>query len=254
MIRNIKNFFQSRYLICFSTRVGINQVCCLLSTASLIGCLGIKTRKVSYMEKQVPQSGYAFIPGATTIGVTSRDGVILASEKRISYGYLVVSKVGKKVFRITDQIGVACAGLVSDMQVLVRQVEAYANLFNLDVGRPISVKSTAKLMSNLLFNRRLAPLIMQTIVGGLDAEGPSLYSLDPLGSVLPDKYTVVGSGTEIAMGVVEEGYRENMNLEEAKELVVKAMKSAISRDVMSGDGIDFLLITKDGMHEESTKF
>ena len=206
------------------------------------------------MEKQSQQNGYMFVPGATTIGVTFKDGVILASEKRVSYGYLVVSKTGKKVFKITDFIGAACAGLVSDMQVLVREVEAYVNLFVLDSGRPISVRSTAKLMSNLLFNRRLGPLITQTIVGGIDDEGPSLYSLDPLGSVLPDKYTVVGSGTELAMGVVEEGYKDNMSAQEAKELVVKAMKSAISRDIMSGDGTAFLIITKDGIQEESTKF
>jgi proteasome beta subunit len=205
------------------------------------------------MEKQA-QDGYMFIPGATTIGVTFKDGVILASEKRVSYGYLIVSKTGKKVFKITDHVGAACAGLVSDMQVLIREVSAYGNLFRLDVGRPISVRSAAKLMSNLLFNRRLAPLITQTIVGGVDEEGPSLYSLDPLGSVLPDKFTVVGSGTEIAMGVVEDGYKDNMNAEEAKELVVRAMKSAVSRDIMSGDGVDFLTITKDGILEESMKF
>jgi proteasome beta subunit len=206
------------------------------------------------MEKESQQNGYMFIPGATTIGLTFKDGVILASEKRVSYGYLVVSKTGKKVFKITDLIGAACAGLVSDMQVLIREAEAYVNLFRLDAGRPISVRSTAKLMSNLLFNRRLGPLITQTIVGGIDDEGPSLYSLDPLGSVLPDKYTVVGSGTEIAIGVIEDGFKDNMSAQEAKELVVKAMKSAISRDIMSGDGTDFLIITKDGMQEESTKF
>jgi proteasome beta subunit len=205
------------------------------------------------MEKQA-QDGYMFVPGATTIGVTYKDGVLLASEKRVSYGYLVVSKTGKKVFKITDHVGAACAGLVSDMQELIREVSAYGNLFSLDVGRPISVRSAAKLMSNLLFSRRLAPLITQTIVGGFDDEGPSLYSLDPLGSVLPDKYTVVGSGTEIAMGVVEEGFKENMDLEAAKELVIRGMKSAISRDIMSGDGVDFLIITKDGTAEESMKF
>ncbi|MEM3731484.1 MAG: archaeal proteasome endopeptidase complex subunit beta [Candidatus Bathyarchaeia archaeon] len=206
------------------------------------------------MEDQAQHPQYLWVPGATTVGLLCRDGVILASEKRVSYGYLVVSKGGKKVFKITDRIGAACAGLVSDMQILVREVEAYANLFGLDVGRPISVRSAAKLMSNLLFIRRLAPLITQTIVGGVDDEGASLYVLDILGSVIPDKYAVVGSGTEIATGVLEEGYRENASLEEAKDLVVRAIKSAISRDIMSGDGIDFLIITKDGMREESVKF
>lgn len=206
------------------------------------------------MEKQAQQGGYMWIPGATTIGVVCSDGVILASEKRVSYGYLIVSKSGKKVFKLTDNIGAACAGLVSDMQILAREMEAYANLFTLDVGRPISVRSAAKLMSNLLFSRRLAPLITQTIVGGTDEEGPSIYVLDVLGSVIPDKYAVVGSGTEIAIGVLEEGYKENMTVKEGKELIERAMKSAISRDIMSGDGIDFLTITKNGMQEESTKF
>ena len=200
------------------------------------------------------QRQYMYIPGATTVGVVFADGLILASEKRVSYGYLVVSRVGKKVFKIADHIGAACAGLVSDMQILVREVEAYASLFNLDAGRPMSVRSAAKVMSNLLFVRRLFPLITQTIVGGMDEEGPSLYALDVLGSVMPDKYAVVGSGAEIAIGVLEEGYKDGVSLEEAKDLVVRAVKSAVSRDVMSGDGIDFLIITKDGISEESMKF
>ncbi|MEM2099058.1 MAG: archaeal proteasome endopeptidase complex subunit beta [Candidatus Bathyarchaeia archaeon] len=205
-------------------------------------------------QSQSQQGGYAWIPGATTIGVVYKDGVILASEKRVAYGYLVVSKGGKKVFKITDRIGAACAGLVGDMQILAREIEAQANLFSMDVGRPMSVRAAAKLMANILFNRRYAPLITQTIVGGLDEDGAQLYVLDVLGSLIPDKYAAVGSGTEIAIGVLEEGYKEGMTFEDAKELVTRAIKSAISRDVMSGDGIDFLIITKDGISEQSTKF
>jgi proteasome beta subunit len=203
---------------------------------------------------QAQQGGMAWMPGATTLGVVFHEGVILASEKRVAYGYLVVSKGVKKVFKITDQIGVACAGLVGDMQILAREVEAQASLYDMDTGRKIPVRSAAKLMANILFNRRYAPLITQTIVGGLDAEGPSLFVLDVLGSLIPDKYAVVGSGTEIAIGVLEEGYKEGLKFEEAKELVTRAIKSAISRDVMSGDGIDFLIITKEGVTEETIKF
>jgi len=195
-----------------------------------------------------------FIPGATTIGVVCSDGVILASEKRVSYGYLVMSRVGKKVFKVTDRIGAACAGLVSDMQILIREVEAYANLFKLDANRPMAVKSAAKVMSNLLFSRRLFPLITQTIVGGLDEEGSSLYVLDVLGSVIPDKYAAVGSGAEIALGVLEQGYKDGLTVKEARDLVTRAIKSAVSRDVMSGDGVDFLFVTNEGVSEESMKF
>ena len=140
------------------------------------------------------------------------------------------------------------------MQVLIREVEAYANLFRLDTNRPLAVKSAAKLMSNLLFNRRLFPLITQTIVGGIDDEGASIYVLDVLGSVIPDKYAAVGSGSEIALGVLEQGFKDNLPLKEAKDLVTRAIKSAVSRDVMSGDGVDFLIVTKEGISEESMKF
>lgn len=200
------------------------------------------------------QNQYLFIPGATTVGVVFSDGVILASEKRVSYGTFVVSRVGKKVFKITERIGAACAGLVSDMQILVREVEAYANLFKLDSGRSMSVRSAAKVMSNLLFSRRYFPLMTQTIVGGMDEEGPTLYVLDILGSVIPDKYAAVGSGAEIAIGVLEESYKEGASMEESRNLVIRAVKSAISRDVMSGDGIDFLIATKNGIAEESMRF
>jgi proteasome beta subunit len=196
----------------------------------------------------------SWMPGATTIGVVFHEGVLLASEKRVAYGYLVVSKGVKKVFKITDQIGAACAGLVGDMQVLAHEVEAQANLYGMDTGRKIPVRSAAKLMANILFNRRYAPLITQTIVGGLDEEGPSLFVLDVLGSLIPDKYAAVGSGTELAIGVLEEGYKEGMKLKDVKELVTRAIKSAISRDVLSGDGIDFLIITKEGVAEETIKF
>jgi len=190
-----------------------------------------------------------FVPGATTIGLVYSGGVILASEKRVSYGSMIMSKTVKKVFKISDQIGAACAGLVSDMQVLSREIEAYAKLFEFDAKRPMTVKSAAKVTSNVLFNRRMSPLIIQTIVGGIDADGPVLYVLDVLGSLLPDKYAAVGSGAQMATGVLEEGYRDDMSEQDAKELVLRAMKSAIRRDIMSGDGIDFLTITKEGIQE-----
>jgi proteasome beta subunit len=98
----------------------------------------------------------------------------------------------------------------------------------------------------------MIPLITQTIVGGMDDDGPSIYVLDVIGSLLPDKYAAVGSGAQIATGVLEEGYKDGMSEQDAKALVLRAIKSAIRRDVMSGDGVDFLTITKEGVQEEGT--
>ena len=192
----------------------------------------------------------AFIPGATTIGVVCKDAVILASERRVSYGYFVMSKSGKKVFQIADSIGAACAGLVADMQALTKEVAVYLRLYSFERDRLASVKSAAKVMASLLFERRLYPYLAQTIVGGVDDEGPSLYVLDPLGSVIDDKFASIGSGSEIAVGVLEAEYKEGLTAEQGKELVMKAAKAALARDIGSGNGLDFMTITRSGIKEE----
>lgn len=191
-----------------------------------------------------------YIPGATTVGIIYRDGVLLASERRVSYGYFVMSKSARKVFKITDTIGAACAGLVSDMQILSKEASAYANIYTYENDHPISVKATAKLIGSLLFQRRLMPYITQTIIGGIDQDGPSLYVLDLLGSVIPDKYASVGSGTEISIGVLEDEYKDNMSLDEAKDLMKRAIKAALARDAASGGDVDLLIISKEGTKTE----
>jgi len=194
-----------------------------------------------------------YVPGATTVGVVCKDGVILASERRFSYGYFVMSKTAKKIFKVTDKIGAACAGLVSDMQMLTRELGAYIMLYSYERDRSASVKTAAKVLGNLLFERRMFPLLTQTIVGGIDEDGPSLYVLDPIGSVIQDKYASVGTGAEIAMGLLESEYKEDLTMEEAKKLATRAVKTAIARDIGSGEGLDLLTITKEGLKEESVR-
>jgi len=190
------------------------------------------------------------LPGATTVGVVCKDGVILAAERRVTYGYFIMSKSGKKVFKIADKIGAACAGIVADMQILTREVGAYLKLYSYEREQSVTVRTAAKLMGSMLFERRYFPYLAQTIVGGIDESGPKLFVLDPLGSVIEDRFTAVGSGSEIAMGLLETDFKDGMSVEEAKGLVRKAVKAASARDIGSGEGIDMLLITNSGIREE----
>jgi proteasome beta subunit len=195
---------------------------------------------------------FQFMPGATAVGISYVNGVILASEKRVSYGNFVVNKNTRKTFSVTNLVGAACAGMVADMQVLVRQVGALAKIRKLETRRDVAPNSIAKLMSVIMFERRFFPLLTQVIVGGIDLK-PEIYTLDPLGSVLPDEYASVGTGAEMALGILDDEYRPNMPEEKAREIALKAIKSSIQRDSSSGDGIDLLLITKKGPNEESLR-
>src|SRR5713226_8452049 len=123
------------------------------------------------------------MPGATTVGLVCKDGFILGSERRYSYGTFVMSKAAKKVFKITDTIGVGCAGIIGDMQVLARETLAYMNIYKYERGRPGNVKNAAKLMASLLSSRRLSPYLAQTIIAGVDDGKPELFVMDPIGSV-----------------------------------------------------------------------
>ena len=195
---------------------------------------------------------FQFMPGATAIGITCTDGSVLTAEKRVSYGNFVVNKTTKKVFPITPSVAAACAGMIADMQVLVRQVAALSKIRRLETRREVATNSVAKLMSVIMFERRYFPLLTQVVVGGIDPN-PSIYTLDPLGSLLPDDYAAVGTGAEMALGVLDAEYKKEMTRTAAKNLAVKSITSSIQRDSASGDGIDLLVISKKGIEEESLK-
>jgi proteasome beta subunit len=190
------------------------------------------------------------MPGATAIGLTYQDGIILAADKRISYGNFVVNKNTKKIFPITDLVASVCAGMVADMQVLTRQVGALGKIRKLETRREMATNSVAKLMSVIMFERRYFPLLTQVIIGGVHTT-PEIYTLDPLGSLLPDNYAVVGTGAELALGLIDSEYKKNMTEDASKKLAIKAIKSSIQRDSASGDGVDILAISKKGIEEES---
>jgi len=192
---------------------------------------------------------YYYGPGATVVGLVFDKGIVLAAEKRVTYGFMLMSKAGKKVYKINDRIGIACAGLIADMQMIAKSLAAEVNLYELETKRILSVKGVAKLLSVILFNRRLMPYFAETLVGGIDETGPHIFVLDPLGSLIEDKYAALGTGAKIAIGILETEYKENLRMKEAKNLAVKAIKTAVSRDAVSGDGIDVLIISE-GKAEE----
>ncbi|MCD6369207.1 MAG: archaeal proteasome endopeptidase complex subunit beta [Thermoproteales archaeon] len=192
----------------------------------------------------------SFTPGATVVGLVFKNGVVLAAEKRVTYGFMLLSRAGKKIFKITERIGIAAAGLISDMQTVAKVTAAEVRLYELEKGRRMSIRSVAKLVSYILSSNRLMPYYTELLVGGVDNTGPHLYVLDPLGALIEDKYVTLGTGAKMAIGILESEYREDLSKEEAVNLAIKAIKMAVSRDAISGDGIDLLVISTDEGLEE----
>lgn len=190
------------------------------------------------------------LTGATAVGIRVGEGVVLAAEKRVAYGGYVVSRVGKKVFLIKDRFGLACAGLFADVQTISRLMNVEIHWYELETSRPMSVKTAAKLLSTILYQYKYMPFLSEIIFGGVDLEGPHIFVMDPLGSLIEDDYAAVGTGAPIAIGVIESEYSKDMSLELAEKLAVKSIKAAISRDAVSGDGVDVVVIGRGKSYEK----
>ena len=180
--------------------------------------------------------------GTTTLGMVCKDGIIIATERRATMGTLIAHKATRKLYKIDEHLALATAGLVGDLQVLSRYLSAETNLYRLKRDRKIPVKSAATLMSNILNQRKFAPYYVQLILGGWDAEGGHVYSLDAAGGAIPDKYTAGGSGSPYVFGVLEDQYKDDLTVDEGIDIAARAISAAMGRDSASGNGIDIAVI------------
>ena len=192
-----------------------------------------------------------YMKGTTTVGLVCNDGVILASDRRATMGSLIAHKFVQKSLMIDKHIGATVAGMVSDAQMLIRWIQAEARLYKMRKGEEMSVDGVATLMSNVLHSQRYYPMIVQLIVGGVDKKGVKLYSIDPMGRMIEDTVVSTGSGSPVAYGVLEDAYKENLTIEEGMKIGVRALKAALKRDAMTGNGIDIVKITKEGFQRVS---
>lgn len=191
--------------------------------------------------------------GTTTVGVVCKDGVILASDTRVTMGYYVAHKHGKKVYQIDDHLAMTIAGSVADAQRAVDVLTTNARLYRINMGRPLPVNSAARLLSNLLFSNRYIPLLAQVLVGGVDDTGPHVFSIDPFGSLTEEKYVSTGSGSPIAYGLLEDKYREGASVKEMLPVIVKAVNAAMKRDSASGDSFNVSVIDEKGYRDLTDK-
>jgi len=185
--------------------------------------------------------------GTTTVGVRTSSAVLLAADRRATTGYYVAHKKTRKILIVDDRIAVTTAGLVADAQMLADWIKNEIRRYKLLFKKPMKVSAVATLLSNAIFSSsKMFPYIVQLLVGGYD-DAPRLYNLDWFGTLTEEKYIATGSGSPIAMGVIEDGYREDLSMEEAEKLVLRAVTSALKRDTATGNGVDVAVITGEGL-------
>ncbi len=184
--------------------------------------------------------------GTTTVGLVGKDGVVLASDMRASMGYFIANREVEKIHRLDEHVGMTIAGSVGDAQALVRYMQAELKLFRLQNNLPMPVKGVSTLLSNILFQQKYYPFMVQLLVAGFDDRGGSIYNLDPIGGVTTERCTSTGSGSPTALGYLESVYKDDLKIEELLPMAVKAIAIAMKRDIATGDGIALVSVTSKG--------
>ena len=190
-----------------------------------------------------------YTTGTTTLAIRCKDGVVIGADTRVTSGYFIAHKRGRKIFMIKPHIAVTIAGVVADAQAAIEELKFHLNYYENTYGRKLPAKSAANYLSLVLYSNRLYPLITEVIVAGKDNDGYAIYKLDPLGSLIKDDYTVSGSGSMVAIGILESEYKPDLTVDEGVKLAAKALISAMKRDIASGDDLMIATITEEGYKE-----
>ena len=184
--------------------------------------------------------------GTTTIGISTAEGVIVATDMRASLGGRFVSnKNVQKIEQVHPTGALTLVGSVGGAQSFIRSLRAEVDLYEARRGEPMSINALATLAGN--FARGGPFFAINPILGGVDDDGNHVYSIDPAGGVMEDAYTVTGSGLTVAYGTLEREYREDMSNEEAKQVAASGVKAAVERDTGSGNGVYLAEVTSEGV-------
>ena len=184
--------------------------------------------------------------GTTTVGIKASDGVVLCADMRASAGYFIANNNTMKIQKIYDHAGLTLAGGVADAQNLTDILRYHANVHAVQNNENITIKSLARLCSLVFHQNRGYPFIADILLGGYDRDGPALFNVDMFGSVEEKSYVTTGSGSPVAYGLLEDEYRGDLKIEDAKVVALRAVKAAIVRNIGTGDGINLATIDKNG--------
>lgn len=184
--------------------------------------------------------------GTTTVGIKAKDGVVLCADMRASAGYFIANNNTMKIQKIDDHAGLTLAGGVADAQNIVDILRYHAGLHRIQKQEPMPIKSLTRLTSLIFHQNRGYPFIADILLGGYDNSGPALFNIDMFGSVEEKPYVTTGSGSPVAYGTLEEEYRKDLTVDDAKVIALRAVKAAITRNIGTGDGINIATVNKDG--------
>lgn len=196
--------------------------------------------------------------GTTTMGIVCKEGIVLAADRRVTAGTMIANMKFHKIMEVTDKMAVTMAGTVSDVQLLIKLLKAELRLKRITTAQDPTVKSSANLLAGMVYSNirkmSMVPGISHFLFGGADQTGNHLYDIYPDGSITEvNDFIASGSGSVFVLGVLEAEYKPGLSIDDGVKLAETALRAALRRDSASGNGMDIISISKDGLIKKVDK-
>ena len=187
--------------------------------------------------------------GSTSIGIRTKEGVVLAAEKRAT-SKLMVNDAIEKISKIDQHVAVTFAGLIADSRTLVERAQTEAQNFWFTYNRKIRVEDVTQSVANLALQfgdddvkaSMSRPFGVAMLFAGIDQTGPQLFHLDPSGTFIDCQAKSIGAASDGAEQNLKEHYHENMTLTEALKVAMTILKQ-VMEDKLTSSNIEIVTIT-----------
>ena len=202
--------------------------------------------------------------GGTVLAIAGPDYAVIAADTRLCRGYSILSRNVSRLKKMSEKCVLGTGGCHTDIHTLHEMLGIRCGMYKHNHGEEIGTRSLSQLLGNTLYYRRFFPYYAFNVLAGLDENGVgAVYGYDAVGSFQrqPDGIMANGSGSKLIMPVLDnlvagqhrkecqDGKRQ-YTAQEAVELVKEGFVTAGERDIMCGDAVEIIVITKDGQKKE----
>ena len=152
---------------------------------------------------QVEYAMEAIKLGSTAVGVKTKEGVVLAVEKRVTSPLLDPSSI-EKIMEIDSHIGAAMSGLTADARTLIAHGRSETQQHRFNYNEAMGVEACTQSLCDLALrfgeggeDSMSRPFGVALLLAGNDKKkGPCLYHTDPSGTYTEYNAKAIGSASE----------------------------------------------------------
>merc|ERR1711862_497550 len=150
-----------------------------------------------------------------------------------------------------ENMMMGATGPAADTANFIEFIAKNLRLTSLRTGLPTSVQAATNFTRNELAHAlRRGPYQVDMLVGGCDADGPSLYFLDYLASAEKVNKAAHGYGAYFALSIMDRYYKPDLTLDEGKDIIRKCIQEMKRRFVLHLGEFKCKIVTKDGISVE----